>query len=286
MATFFNQATLRYGTSTVSSNVVTGEVVEVLSAAKYAVNTDYSRGGTVTHIVSLFNVGALGYEGLTLSDDLGAYEIAGGGTATPLDYQPGTARLFLNGTLQENPQVSSADPLTVEGIAIPAGSNVQLIYQAKVNEYAPVAIGDGIENTVTVSGGNYGGTLTAVSFVPAGIEPIVSVAKAISPATVTENGRVTYTFTMENRGNTEAGTDTVLTDVFDPALSDLTVLYNGISWTEGAQYDYVDGTFTTRPGAVVIPAASMTRDPDTGMTAVIPGTATLTVIGTIGAVTP
>lgn len=284
MATFFNQATLRFGNSTVSSNIVTGEVVEVLSAAKYAVNTDYTRGGTVTYIVSLFNVGALGYEGLTVSDDLGAYTVEGGETVTPLDYESGTARLFLNGTLQENPTVTGTAPLTVEGIAIPAGSNVQLIYQARVNDYAPIAIGDGIENTVTVSGGNYGGELTAVSFVPAGIEPVVSVAKSISPSSVTENSRVTYSFVMENRGNTEAGTDTVLTDVFDPVLSDLTVLYNGIAWTEGVQYDYVGGTFATRPGAIVIPAAAITRDPVTGLTTIVPGTCALTVIGTIGPV--
>lgn len=268
----------------VSSNVVTGEVVEVLSIAKYAVNTDYQRGGLITYIVSLFNVGPTEYTGLVLTDNLGAYAVQDA-TVTPLDYVEGTARLFVNGTLQAAPTVTDSNPLTVTGLAVPAGSNVQLIYQAQANEYAPIAVGDGIENTVTVSGGNYSGTLSANSFVPAGVEPQVSISKAISPQSVTENGRLTYTFVMENRGNSETGDDTVLTDVFDPVLSDLVVTYNGRTWTQGVEYQYADGTFTTVAGAIALPAATITRDSSSGLTSVVPGTATLVITGTVGAVT-
>ena len=281
MATFFNQATLRYGGSVVNSNVVTGEVVEVLSAAKYAVNVDYRRGGLITYIVSLFNSGPGAYEGLVLTDDLGAYAAEGGAEAVPLSYIEGTARLFVNGTLQEAPTVSSASPLTVEDLSVPAGSNVQLIYQAEANEYAPIEIGDGIENTVTVSRGNFGGEITASAFVPAGEEALVTVSKAVSPQSVVENGTLTYSFVMENRGNTATGDDTVLTDVFDPVLSDLSVRYNGTAWTEGVEYTYADGVFSTVPGAVQVPAATITRDASTGITGIVPGTAKLTVSGTV-----
>ena len=281
MATFFNQATLRYGGNVVNSNVVTGEVVEVLSAAKYAVNTEYRRGGLITYIVSIFNAGPSAYEGLQLVDDLGAYTPEGAAEAVPLTYADGTARLFVNGTLQAAPTVASENPLTVTGVTVPAGSNVQLIYQAQANDYAPVGVGDGIENTVTVSGGNFGGTLTASSFVPAGEEALVTVTKGVSPQSVTENGTLTYTFLMENRGNTATGDDTVLTDVFDPPLSDLTVTYNGTVWTEGVEYSYSGGTFSTAPGAIEVPAAAVTRDPSTGISAVLPGTASLTVSGTV-----
>jgi hypothetical protein len=47
MATFTNQATLTYNDTTTSSNIVTGEILEVLSATKTAVVDRYDPNGTV-----------------------------------------------------------------------------------------------------------------------------------------------------------------------------------------------------------------------------------------------
>ena len=57
----------------------------------------------------------------------------------------------------------------------------------------------------------------------------LTVSKAICPATVTESGQLTYTFVLQNFGNTAAtaGDNVILTDTFDPALTGLTVTYNG-----------------------------------------------------------
>lgn len=46
----------------------------------------------------------------------------------------------------------------------------------------------------------------------------------------------------------EAADAAVLTDVFDPVLRDLKVSFNGAAWTEGADYTYVGGVFTTVRG--------------------------------------
>ena len=48
MAIFTNQATLTYRNGVVTSNVVTGEIVEVLTAAKNALIDTYNAGDTVT----------------------------------------------------------------------------------------------------------------------------------------------------------------------------------------------------------------------------------------------
>ena len=73
----------------------------------------------------------------------------------------------------------------------------------------------------------------------------------------------------------------VLTDVFDPVLRDLKVSFNGAAWTEGADYTYVGGVFTTVPGKITVPAAAVTQDAVTGAWQVSPGSSTLTVTGTV-----
>ena len=48
MATFTNQATLTYNGDTVNSNIVTGELVQVLTASKTAAAESYRTGDLVT----------------------------------------------------------------------------------------------------------------------------------------------------------------------------------------------------------------------------------------------
>ena len=44
MATFQNQATLIYGGNVTTSNIVTGELQQAVSAAKYALGETYTQG--------------------------------------------------------------------------------------------------------------------------------------------------------------------------------------------------------------------------------------------------
>ena len=65
MAIFQNQATLTYNDNTVNSNIVTGEIVEVLSITKASLNSSYSTGDTVTYITSVINSGSTAFSGIT-----------------------------------------------------------------------------------------------------------------------------------------------------------------------------------------------------------------------------
>ena len=47
MATFYNQATLSYNDNVINSNIVTGEIVEVITATKTAVPTTYNIGDEI-----------------------------------------------------------------------------------------------------------------------------------------------------------------------------------------------------------------------------------------------
>ena len=283
MATFFNQATLTYNDTVINSNITTGELQEVLSATKTAVVDTYTQGDEVTYVINIRNTGTLAYNDLILNDDLGTYTL-GTLTLTPLTYVTGSLNYFLNGVPQATPAVTAGPPLAITGINIPAGGVATLIYTAQVNQYAPLAVGSTITNTATVSGGGIT-PITATEIITAAEEANLTVSKSLCPTVVTENGQITYTFVIQNTGNTAviATDNATITDTFDPILSGLTVTFNGAAWTTPANYTYntATGQFATNPGQITVPAATYTQDPATGVYIIQPGVSTLTVAGTV-----
>ena len=285
MAQYTNQAQLSYKNTVLNSNVAVGEILEVLSASKTAVRDRYSRNDDVTCVISIVNSGTTAFTGLTVSDNLGAYEF-NGGTLYPLEYAEGSVRVYINGVLQTAPPtVTSLQPLVFSGLSLPANSNMTIIYEAVTTRFAPLSAAGTITNTATISGDGAGSPVTATATVTAKAEPDLTINKSIEPAVVTENGTVTYTFTIQNYGNTAtAAADNVsVTDTFDPVLSNLSVAFNGTAWTEGTEYTYNAGTglFTTVPGQITIPAATYAQDAETGIWSITPGTGILTVRGTL-----
>ena len=283
MATFYNQATLTVGGTVTNSNIASGELVEVLSVTKTAVRDTYQVGEDITYAVSILNSGTIPFSGLTVTDDLGAY-VVDTTTVVPLTYAEGSVRYYINGVLQPAPAVTAGPPLQISGISVPAGGNALILYEAQVNGFAPPTVGGQVDNTVTVGG--LGVTpVTATETVTARDAAVLAVNKSITPAVVTDNSRVTYTLTLQNTGNTAviATDDAVITDTFNPVLTDLAVTFNGAALTQGTDYTYdaVTGAFATLPGVITVPAASFVQDAVTGEWSVTPGVSTLTITGTI-----
>lgn len=284
MAIFSNQATLTYNGNSTSSNIAYGEILDVLAVTKTAVEGGYTPGSLVTYVVTLRNTGAATLTGLTVTDDLGGYDF-GGAVVYPLTYEADSVRLFANGVLQPAPVVTAGPPLVFSGISVPGNGDVVLVYQARANRFADPTDGGRIDNTVTVTGDGLNAPVTATESVSASTAPDLTISKSITPSQVVDNDRVTYTFVIRNSGNQAvvATDNAAITDIFDPILTGLTVTFDGVSWTEGAQYNYDDvtGVFATVPGQILVPAATYTQDPVTGEYSVTPGLATLTVTGTI-----
>ncbi len=284
MAIFSNQATLTYGGNTTNSNIAFGEILDVVAAAKTAIEGVYAPGQLVTYVVTLRNTGNAALTNLTITDDLGAYEFAGN-TRYPLTYEAGSAAFFVDGVPQAAPAVTAGPPLVITGINLPSGSDGVLVYQARANEFADPAVGGTIVNTVTVTGNGINEPITATETVDAATEAELTISKSITPTQVVDNDRVTYTFVIQNTGNEAvvATDNAAITDTFDPILTDLVVTFNGAAWTEGVQYNYDEATglFTTVPGQILVPAATYTQDPVTGAYTGTPGIATLIVTGTI-----
>lgn len=283
MPTFFNQATLRFNDTVINSNITTGELLEVLSVTKTAVTGTYAPGDTVTYAVSIVNTGTTAYTGLTVTDDLGAYTL-GEQTLVPLTLVEGSVLYYEGGVLQPAPIVTAGPPLTISGITVPALSSATILYSARVNQFAPPGTDGTIDNTVTVTGNGIP-PITDTETITAQAEPNLTISKSICPPVVVENGRITYTFVIQNTGNTEvvATDDAIVADTFNPILSDITVTYNGAAAAEGSFYTYDEATgdFTTLPGQITVPAATYTQDPTTGEFTVQPGVTVITVTGTV-----
>lgn len=283
MAVFYNKATLSYNDKVTDSNIVTGEIVEVLSVTKTALSDSYSDSSRITYVVNIVNSGVTSFTGLTASDNLGEYS-SEGGSLIPLDYVDGSLRAFVNG-VPASVAVTAGEYLTVTGINVPANGNVTLVYEVETNRFAPPESGSSIENTVTVSGEELANPITATAVIGVSDAPLLTISKCLCPSEVTENGQINYTFVIQNTGNTaaDASDNAIVTDNFDPILKNISVTFNNTAWSSPANYGYntATGAFATVPGMITVPAATYEQDPATGEWTVKPGISILTVSGSI-----
>lgn len=283
MATFTNRATLTFQGGAVDSNTVTGTFLETLSLTKAALSDTYAAGDTLTYTVALVNAGTTPLGGITVTDTLGAFDFDGT-TLYPLVFVPGSVLLYVDGVLQPSPVPTGTQPLVFEGITLPAGGDAVLVYATQVTNQAPLGVGGQITNVATATGCGLIEPISDSATVTTADRPALSITKALSPTSVAENGTITYTFVMQNFGNTAAvATDDLqLTDTFDPVLDITSVMLDGTVLTEGTGYNYdpVTGEFATVTSVVTVPAATFIRQPD-GTVAVTPGQTTLVVTGTI-----
>lgn len=281
MATFYNQATLTYRGGTVNSNIVSATLSEALSVSKTSALDTYRVGERMTYTVGIVNSSDTPVSTVTLTDDLGAYAF-GTSTLYPLSYVSGSLTLLIDG-IPAAVTVTDTQPLTVGGFSIPAESSAVIVYNADVTAFAPPAPDGEIVNTVTVN--SLGAPVSATETVNAEAGALLTMIKEVEPDTVTGDGPLTYTLIVQNQGNTEAGAadDVVISDVFDPILTITEVTLNSQVLTEGVDYTYnsATGEFATVSGRVTVPAATYDRDPVTGAYTVIPGSAVLTVSGTV-----
>ena len=282
MAQFTNQAQLTYRDTVTNSNVAYGEIVDALSMTKTALTSTYGANDTITYIISIINSGIASLTNLTLTDNLGEYPF-GAGTLTPLNYTQGSLKYYISGILQPTPVVTNEGNLVVSGINIPNGENSLLVYETTVNGFAPLSENSTITNAATLTGTGVT-TVTAEETVTVNTAPQLSITKSISPVPVSENGTVTYTFLIQNRGNTPvvATDNAFITDLFNPILSNVTATFNGVLWTQGDEYNYNEATglFESVPSNITVASATFAQNAD-GTISVTPGVSTLVITGTI-----
>lgn len=283
MAQFTNQATISYTGGEAASNIVTGEITQAIIMTKTAAEDCYRQGDILTYVVSIRNTGEAGFTGLTLTDNLGEYAF-GEGALVPLSYT-GLVLYYVNGVLQPTPTVTEGPPFVIRGIDVPAGGSAVIVYRVRAGETAPLGEEAAITNRVTLTGGGLITPVEAEEALGACTGAALSIVKALNPTSVTESGRLTYTFTISNNGVTaaDAAAGIVFSDTFDPKLSDITVTLNGEVWPAAGNYTYnaATGEFSTVAGKITVPAATFMQNPATGTWSITPGVTVLEISGTI-----
>ncbi len=280
LAQFTNQAQLTYNNTVAVSNLAVGEIQDVLSVTKTAVSDVYTANDSVSYVINIINSGNTDLTNLTLTDDLGAYTIDTN-TFVPLTYSENSLRYFRNNMLQPSPNVAQGDSLTITGFTVPAGGSATFVYETHTNEFTPLQPDSVITNTATLTGNLT--TVTAEETVSVSSEPDLSISKSISPVPVMENGTVTYTFVIQNTGNSPVTGGAVITDTFNPIISNITAVFNDTPWVQGVDYSYDQstGVFISGSDRVTVDAATYSQDTTTGVVNVTPGTSTLVITGTI-----
>ena len=283
MPAFSNQATLSYNSSTVSSNTVTGEVVSSLSITKTALSGVYTPGEVISYAVSITNGGESDFSGLTLTDDMGAYEF-NEDTLYPLTFESGTLRAFVNGAPDADPVVTGDSPLIIENVSVPAGGNALILYSARANTFAQPC-GGTITNTVSFAGSCPCAEASASAEVESVCAPLLSITKQLCPAVINRcDEPVTFTFIIRNDGccPAMANAGATVQDTFDPPINITSVEFNGNEWTEPGFYTYDEETseFATVAGQITVPAATYSQNTETGEWTSEPGESVLVITGT------
>lgn len=287
MGTITNKAYLSYNGTNIASNIAIGESPEIIKLTKTALSGAYKLGDEIVYVVSIVNSGSTSLSSLILEDNLGKYEYTAQQDLIPLNYVSGSVQYYINGVIQNTSslEIVGIPTLKISNISIPKNGNAMLIYRTTVNNYAPLEKEKSIINKITLSDGVTSNALISEAEEEINVieAPMLSISKLISTAIVDEKREVTYTFVMQNTGNTATlpGSGFYINDDFNPKLDITSVTLDGEIF-ENYYYDS-SGRFSTENDSFIIPAAQYERDTiaDIGAQIVHPGVTVLKVVGYI-----
>lgn len=287
MATIENFATVRYTvggvTETAVSNLAEVSLESSVRLTKVPLGSTYGDASVLTYILTVQNTSGAPLTAVRIEDDLGSFPF-GTMELTPLTYE-NNAVLLIDGqdsTAQLTVDASSPSSLIFTIATLAAGATANIVYNASVNEFAPLEVDSTIVNTATLSADTECAEGTASATVTAESGATVSVFKQMSPNPVVCGDTLTYTIRIFNYGNTAAEA-VQLSDAFDPAPANITVFRNGVS-VPATDYTYENGILTVPANTTdgdTVPAASFTRDIQTGVVSVAPGVVEYVITGTI-----
>lgn len=272
-----NQATVTYQSGRdekkASSNIAAATLEGPLTVSKNVLGNIYRQGAEITYLLTTMNNGTTTLDHITISDRLGTEE----NQPAPLDYV-GPAILYVNGNIDNRLGVQVDHHQVIFTIpTLSPQANALIIYRAKPNAYAPLACHSTITNAASWQADTVNEMISDHVSVQVASEADVQVIKTMYPNPITAGSAVTYTFHLSNSGNIPAQ-DIVLKDNFTPPLTDITVTFNH-EILPSTGYTYEDGVLCIE-NRLFVPAATYTREND-GIITTIPGTAIITVSGTI-----
>lgn len=232
-------------------------------------STSYRPGETITYFVKITNTGSAGLSNINISDDMASGVI---------DYIAGTAQMIYNDNITALAP-SNINPLVLTlPMTLPAGESVIVTYNTDVDEFLTARVTE-IINTVTVTAAAGTGTVSKTASLTLTIEDYadVLIEKFQSADNVNNNGTITYTLVLTNKGNLDA-TNVVVTDQLPTQFAITSIISdnNGSAHTYSAsEYELSDTNVLTLPNASGTPIV-VSADDGTGN-----NITTITITGTL-----
>ncbi len=277
--------TYQYGENTGSalSNAAKPALAPPLAVEKTSLAAEYRRDSAITFILTVANNGRSLLSDLEVEDDLAAYVLPGPLSVLPLDYV-GPARLYINGAFVSELKAEETEEGSVF-FTIPslgAGENAMILYQARVNAYAPLDTGAVLTNDSSFMTEDMEEALYASYTLRSEDYADVRVLKSLSPHPAIPGGPLTISYFLYNYGNREA-TGVILRDALEQPMTGLSLKVNGDT-VDPLEYEETEGALTIpREGAslsLTVPAAAFLQG-EGGLVHIDPGVTVVTVSGRI-----
>ena len=285
MPTIENFATVTYTsggvTATKVSNLAEIELDSSLSFSKTTLGNTYNADSSITYVISVTNFSTSTVSNIVITDNLGTFTFDSS-ELTPLTFEE-PALLLINGqdaTAQLATDTSVPGSVTFTIPSLTPDSTANIIYNALPNQFAGLASGSTIINTAELTSDSECTDGNATATVTIADAADIEVVKTMCPNPIVCGDTLTYTIRIYNYGNIDAE-NVQLTDTFSPAPTNISVFRNGVLIV-GTDYTYINGTLTV-PATYgdTVPAATFTRDPETGEVAVTPGVGEYVITGVI-----
>lgn len=270
-----NQAIITYQSGqkkqTALSNVTKARKEKPFQVSKQALEEHYDSQDKITYLLFTTNKTPQMLEKITIQDDLGKQN----NSHAPLTYLA-NAQLYVEGHRVHDLSVETKkDEVAFTITHLAPHATAIVIYQAAINQYAPLAQNSQITTRSVWSSEDHSDALICTHTLQARPQAHLSITKTMSPNPVTSGQELTCVFQLANSGNIPAE---VLTfeDHFDPAPEHLHIYIEGTPLNP-EDYDYQQGKLLIHK-KIIVPPAQYEQDSE-GERTLLPGLVHLTVSG-------
>lgn len=285
MGKFVNQTQLTFGNNIIKSNIVEGEILEALIGNKVTLTDQYLFDSVITYFINLTNNSEKDISSINIEDNLATYTI-NKNEYTPLDYIDGSSKLFIDGKEEQKIDIiKNKHNVIFKNITLKKNQTITLVYQGKINSYAPLGENNSIINKAKITYPNMTDSLVLESQLCYSNKANVKLEKSIDKTVYKSGEKIKHVIKILNYGINDLSLINNLTikETFSPILKNIEVTYNGVKWTNGVNYSYnsASGNFITLSNQIALFKAKITKNENTNEYNLIPSFATLIIEGTI-----
>lgn len=285
MGKFVNQTQLTFGNNIIKSNIVEGEILEALIGNKVTLTDQYLFDSVITYFINLTNNSERDISSINIEDNLATYTI-NNNEYTPLDYIDGSSKLFINGKEEQNLDiVKNKHNVIFKNITLKKNQTITLVYQGKINSYAPLGENNIIINKAKINYPNMTDSLVLESQLCYSNKANIKLEKSIDKTVYKIGEKIKHVIKILNYGINDLSLINNLTikETFSPIIKNIEVTYNGVKWTNGVNYSYnsTSGNFITLSNQIALFKAKITKNENTNQYNLIPSFATLIIEGNL-----